>query len=47
MNRTLPQLIRLFEIELIDPNKPISAEALFFVVHSSLNVRIQERPTPL
>ncbi|KAK5047347.1 hypothetical protein LTR84_006870 [Exophiala bonariae] len=43
MNRLLPQLLREFEMELVDPTRELKAEAVFFVIQSGLEVRINQR----
>jgi cytochrome P450 len=43
MNRILPQLLREFEMELVDPARELQTEAVFFVIQSGLEVRINRR----
>ncbi|SPO07488.1 related to pisatin demethylase cytochrome P450 [Cephalotrichum gorgonifer] len=43
INKVIPRIIRDFDIELIDPSKPLEAHATFFVVQSGLKVYIRPR----
>ena len=43
INKVIPRLIRDFELELVDPGRPLEAHATFFVVQKGLEVYIRTR----
>ena len=43
MNKLLPQLIRRYHMELVNPGKPLKSHTTFFVVQKGLDVRLSKR----
>ena len=43
MNKVLPRLIRDYDLQLVNPDRPLKAHTTFFVVQSGLKVSIRRR----